>query len=202
MLLSRCRIIGLWLTVLFSAYAFPAGPNVTITVDATEAPRKIFHAHLTIVATPGTLTLYYPKWIPGEHGPTGPIQDLAGLKFTGNGQVLTWRRDLLDGWTFHVEVPAGVSSVDASLDFISPVGAEGIYTGGPSATEKMTVVNWNTMLLYPAGPATDDLTYEASLRLPHGWKFGTSLQVTSQSGDDIKFAPVSLTMLVDSAGNT
>src|SRR6266550_4249545 len=178
-------------------FAAPA-PHVTISLDATEAPRKIFHAHLTIPASPGTLTLYYPKWIPGEHGPTGPIQDLAGLKFTANGQLLKWRRDLLDGWTFHVEVPAGASSVDASLDFISPVGAEGIYTGGPSATEKMTVVNWNTMLLYPAGTPTDDLTYEATLRLPKAWKFGTSLRVTSQSGGEIKFAPVSLTMLVDS----
>lgn len=198
MSLSGCRVVGVWLTVLFSAYVLAAGPTVTVAVDATEAPRKIFHAHLTIPTKPGTLTLCYPKWIPGEHGPTGPIQDLAGLKLTGNGQILKWRRDLLDGWTFHVEVPGGASSVEASLDFISPVGAGGIYTGGPSATEKMTVVNWNTMLLYPAGTATDDLIFEASLRLPPGWKFGTSLQAASQSGDDIKFAPVSLTMLVDS----
>ncbi len=56
-------------------------------MDATEAPRKIFHARMTIPAKPGTLTLYYPKWIPGEHGPTGPIQDLAGLKFTANGKI-------------------------------------------------------------------------------------------------------------------
>src|SRR5437867_13419485 len=76
-------------------FAAPA-PHVTISLDATEAPRKICHAHLTIPASPGTLTLYYPKWIPGEHGPTGPIQDLAGLKFTANGQILKWRRDLLD----------------------------------------------------------------------------------------------------------
>src|SRR6202045_43080 len=94
-------------------------PTITIAVDASEAPRKIFHAQITIPAAPGTLTLYYPKWIPGEHGPTGPIQDLAGLKFTANGQTLTWRRDLLDGWAIHVEVPVGVSAVNASVDFIS-----------------------------------------------------------------------------------
>src|SRR5437867_4851070 len=149
-------------------FAAPA-PHVTISLDATEAPRKIFHAHLTIPASPGTLTLYYPKWIPGEHGPTGPIQDLAGLKFTANGQTLKWRRDLLDGWTIHVEVPAGASSVDASLDFISPAGPGGIYTGGASATDKMTVVNWNTMLIYPSGSTSDDLTYAASLPLPAAW---------------------------------
>ena len=175
-----------------------SAPQVNLSVDATEAPRKIFHATMTIPAKPGTLTLYYPKWIPGEHGPTGPIQDLAGLKFTANGKPLSWRRDLLDGWTFHVDVPAGASSVDASLDFISPAGSdEGVYTGGATATDKMAVINWNAMLLYPAGWASDDLTYTASLRLPAEWKFGTSLAVASQSGAEIKFAPVSLTMLID-----
>ena len=172
-------------------------PQVTLSVDATDAPRKIFHARMTIPAKPGDLTLYYPKWIPGEHGPTGPIQDVAGLKFTAAGKTLPWRRDLLDGWTLHVEVPAGVSSIEAALDFISPAGSEGIYTGGATATDKMAVINWNDVLLYPAGWPSDDLTYTASLRLPADWKFGTSLAVSSQAGGEIRFAPVSLTMLVD-----
>jgi predicted metalloprotease with PDZ domain len=177
----------------------PTPPTITLAVDATDAPRKIFHTKMTVPAMPGTLTLYYPKWIPGEHGPTGPIQDLAGLEFHANGKQLTWRRDLLDGWTFHIDVPAGVTSVEVSLDFISPVGGdEGIYTGGPSATDKLSVLNWNTMLLYPAGWNSDDLTYDTSLRLPEGWKFGTPLPIASQSGQDITFKPASLTMLVDS----
>ncbi len=175
-----------------------APPTITIAVDASEAPRKIFHAQMTIPASPGTLTLYYPKWIPGEHGPTGPIQDLAGLKFTAGGQALKWRRDLQDGWTLHVEVPAGISAVDVSLDFISPTGEEGIYTAAASATDKMAVLSWNTVLLYPAGFTTDELTYQASLRLPGGWKFGTPLPIASQSGAEINFKPASLTTLVDS----
>jgi predicted metalloprotease with PDZ domain len=178
--------------------ASTSAPQVTLSVDATEAPRKIFHATMKIPAKPGTLTLYYPKWIPGEHGPTGPIQDLAGLKFSANGKALSWRRDLLDGWTFHVDVPAGASSVDASLDFISPAGSDGgVYTGGATATDKMAVINWNAMLLYPAGWTSDELSFSASLRLPADWKFGTSLAVASQSGAEINFAPVSLTMLID-----
>jgi predicted metalloprotease with PDZ domain len=175
-----------------------AAPTITIAVDASEAPRKIFHAQMTIPAAPGTLTLYYPKWIPGEHGPTGPIQNLAGLKFTASGQTLKWRRDLLDGWTIHVEVPPGASTVNASLDFISPAGEEGIFTAGASATDKMTVLSWNTVVLYPAGWNSDDLKYEASLRLPEGWKFGTPLPLASQSGAELKFNPASLTTLVDS----
>ena len=191
-----------WLVVLSLALpvlsANPA-PTIQIAVDATQAPRRIFHAHLTIPASPGTLTLYYPKWIPGEHGPTGPIQGLTGLKFTAGGQELKWRRDLLDGWTLHVEVPPGASSVQAALDFVSPsdMGGQGIYTGGANATDKMAVISWNTLLLYPEGWTSDELKYEASLRLPAGWKFGTSLATASQ-GPEIKFAPVSLTMLVDS----
>ena len=190
----------LFLVVALVPLVFGAGspaPRISLFVDASETPRKIFHARMTIPAKPGTLTLFYPKWIPGEHGPTGPIEDLAGLKFTANGHALPWRRDLLDGWTFHVEVPAGASSVETSLDFISPAGREGIYTGGATATDRMAVLNWNAMLLYPAGWTSDELTYGASLRLPAGWKFGTSLPVASQSGDEIKFAPVSLTTLID-----
>jgi predicted metalloprotease with PDZ domain len=189
-------LFALFVPSMFAA-STPA-PQVTLYVDATEAPRKIFHATMTIPAKPGTLTVYYPKWIPGEHGPTGPIQDLAGLKFSANGKTLSWRRDLLDGWTFHVDMPAGVSSVEASLDFISPAGSDGgVYTGGATATDKMAVINWNAMLLYPAGWTSDELSYSASLRLPADWKFGTSLAVASQSGAEIKFAPVSLTMLID-----
>ena len=185
--------------ILLSALAVFAAnaPTVALSVDASEAPRKIFHAQLRIPVKPGTLTLYYPKWIPGEHGPTGPITDLTGLKFTASGKTLPWRRDLLDGYTFHVEVPAGENEVTADLDYASPASYEAKYSAGMAATEKLYVVSWSTLLLYPAGYASDQLTYSASLRLPAGWKFGTSLNVASQSGNDIHFAPVSLTTLVD-----
>src|SRR5208337_5391239 len=162
-MVSFPRCIRFWVVVVCTiaipvvaqktkAVAKSSPPTITISVDASDAPRKIFHAQLSIPASPGTLTLYYPKWIPGEHGPTGPIQDVAGLKFTANGQSLKWRRDLLDGWTFHIEVPPGASAVNATLDFISPTGLEeGMYSGGASASDKMTVLSWNTVLLYPAG---------------------------------------------------
>src|SRR5229473_7938213 len=114
---SRCAVVLAVFVSMMSVGmhgAAVAAPHISIALDATDAPRKIFHAHLTIPASPGALTLYYPKWIPGEHGPTGPIQDLAGLKFTANGQLLKWRRDLLDGWTIHVEVPGGATNIEAS----------------------------------------------------------------------------------------
>src|SRR5271166_1449441 len=200
---SRCQVRNFFclaIVLLSSFSVFGAnGPAVALSVDASEAPRKIFHAQLHIPAEPGVLTLYYPKWIPGEHGPTGPITDLTGLKFTGSGKALKWRRDLLDGFTFHVEVPEGENEVIAYLDYASAASFEPGYSSSMSATEKLYILNWNALLLYPAGYSSDQLTYRASLRLPAGWKFATSLHVSNQSGNnnDIHFAPVSLTMLVD-----
>lgn len=193
MVMSLVVMLSVWL------HAAPAAPHIRVALDATDAPRKIFHAQLTIPAAPGTLTLYYPKWIPGEHAPSGPVIGLAGLKFTGNGQLLKWRRALDDNWTINVEVPAGVQEVHASLDFLSPTsGDEGLFSAGASATEKLALISWNQVVLYPKGWTADQLTYSASVRLPAGWKFGTPLPVASQSGDEVQFSPVSLYTLVDS----
>jgi len=126
--------------------AAAAPPHISLALDASEAPRKIFHAQLTIPAAPGTLTLYYPKWIPGEHAPSGPVIDLAGLKFTGKGQLLKWRRALDDNWTVLVEVPAGVQEVHASLDYLSPVsGSEALFSAGASATAKLALISWSSL---------------------------------------------------------
>ncbi len=190
----------LFLCILSALSATP--PTVTIFVDATSAPRKIFHAKLKIPASAGDLTLYYPKWIPGEHAPDGPVIDLAGLKFFAGGKTLKWRRDLLDGFTIHVEVPAGESEVNAELDFLSPATFESGFSAGSSATDKMAVISWNQVLLYPKGWKSDELTYIASLKLPANWKYGTALPIASTSADNgetqISFKPAPLNTLVDS----
>jgi predicted metalloprotease with PDZ domain len=193
------KMWGVLCVAVWSVFSWCANPpNVSISVDATHAARKIFHASLKIPAIPGDLTLYYPKWIPGEHAPDGPVVDLAGLKFSANGTTLKWRRDLLDGFTLHVEVPAGVSQIDAELDFLSPATYAGGFSAGSSATAKLAVISWNQVLLYPKGWKSDDINYTASLKVPEGWKFGTPLPIASQSGNEIHFAPASLTTLVDS----
>jgi predicted metalloprotease with PDZ domain len=192
------RILGVICVAFIATCAWSATPTITLSVDATSAPRKIFHATLRIPATSGDLTLYYPKWIPGEHAPDGPVIDLAGLKFFAGGKTLKWRRDLLDGFTIHVEVPAGVSEVEGQLDFLSPATYEGGFSAGSSATDKLAIISWNQVLLYPKGYKADDITYSASLKIPDGWKFGTPLPIASQSGNEIHFAPAALTTLVDS----
>jgi predicted metalloprotease with PDZ domain len=191
MRLGRYRLqFVLGLTVMFACGVASRAQNISLTVDATKTQNKILHAHLVIPVTPGPLTLYYPKWIPGEHGPEGPIADLMGLKFEGDGSAIPWRRDLLDTFTFHLDIPAGVSTLDANYDFIEPDGA--------SATDKLMVLEWNQVVLYPAGSTSDKLMYDAKLILPEGWKFGSSLPVAGENGNEITFKPISLELLVDS----
>src|SRR5579859_4165364 len=163
--------------VLLSGLTVPsvlAQNAISLTVDATKTQQKLLHTHLVIPVKPGPLTLYYPKWIPGEHGPEGPIANLTGLKFAGNGKPISWQRDLLDVFTFHMDIPDGVSRLEADYDFIEPVGV--------SATDELMVLEWNEVVLYPADLPAEKLTYEARLRMPEGWKFGSSLPVDRQSG--------------------
>ncbi|HEX8709262.1 MAG TPA: hypothetical protein VF723_13525, partial [Pyrinomonadaceae bacterium] len=172
---------------------------VTVAVDATDAPRGVFHTRLVIPASPGPLTLAYPKWIPGEHGPTGPIMQLVGLKITAGGKAVAWRRDPIEMFAFHCEVPAGARSLEVSFDYLSPSAIfQGGYGESPNATAQLLVLLWNHVLLYPQGRPTDELTYRASLRLPAGWKYGTALPVAREERQAINFEPVSLTTLVDS----
>src|ERR1700749_2434449 len=131
LIMKVSRILGAICLLLFSISGFSATPpTVTIFVDATSAPRKIFHAKLRIPASPGDLTLYYPKWIPGEHAPDGPIVDMAGLFFKANGKTLKWPRDLRGGFTIPVGVPQGIREVQADLDFLSPATFEGGFSAG------------------------------------------------------------------------
>ncbi len=168
-----------------------------VAADLREAPRRIFHARLEIPVTAGSLTLVYPKWIPGEHSPNGPISDLAGLKFTAGGKAIRWRRDDTDMYAFHCEIPAGAETLEVALDYLSPSAGDTI-AGSPSATAQVAVLNWNQILLYPQGAKSDDVRVLASLRVPAGWRFATALVKARENEDETEFDPVSLATLVDS----
>jgi predicted metalloprotease with PDZ domain len=145
---------------------------------------------------PGPVTLYYPKWIPGVHAPMGPVGNVAGLKFVAGGKAIPWRRDLLDVFTFHLDVPDGAESLEITFDYLEP-GGGGLGFGG-SATDKLVVVSWNQNVLYPADVPAEEIAYKATLRLPAGWNFGTALPQESVAGNEIAFQPVALDRLVDS----
>ena len=191
--MQRCRLRSWFflasVLVLTASVAF-AAETISLTVDATRTPQKLLHSHEVIPVKPGPMTIYYPKWIPGEHGPDGPINSVSGLKFEAGGNIIPWKRDLLDVFTFHLDVPAGVSHLNADFDFIEP--------DGNSATDKLTVIEWNDVILYPAGATSAQLSFETKLILPDGWKFGTPLPIDNQSGSQIVFKPISLELLVDS----
>jgi predicted metalloprotease with PDZ domain len=163
-----------------------------LSVDATDAPRNILHATLIVPVSPGALTMVYPKWIPGNHRPTGPIQNFTGLHFKAGGKELEWQRDLEDMYAFHLQIPAGATELEASYDTVT-------YNRKNSlASSKVLDLLWNQVVLYPKGAATDAVRVTASLRLPEGWKFGTALKSTRQNGSSVDFQAVSLTTLVDS----
>jgi predicted metalloprotease with PDZ domain len=195
-------LFPLVLLQLLLAVRLFANEPIQLSVDATEAGKNLLHARLVIPVSPGKLTLFYPKWIPGEHMPSGPINDLIGLEISAHGQPLDWRRDADDMYTFHLDVPAGVDTIEVTLDFILSTG--GAFSSGDSATARLLDLNWNQILLYPRTSSPLKLSYAASLRLPAGWKYGTALPVASSvdshtaSANEIQFTPAPLETLIDS----
>ncbi len=201
-MLKRVRYSILFVVIALSCSvpalnAQDARKPVRLSVDLREAPKHIFHAKLVFPVATGPLTLEYPKWIPGEHAPHGPIVDLTGLLFRAGGKEIEWRRDDVDMYAFRCQVPAGANELEVSLDYVSPAGvSEGRES--PSATAQLAILNWYTVLLYPQGAKSDDVTYSVSLQVPAGWKYGTALPVANETSGAIEFQPASLTTLVDS----
>ncbi|MGA9307861.1 MAG: M61 family peptidase, partial [Candidatus Sulfotelmatobacter sp.] len=159
-------------------------------------PRNLYHAKLSIPAKPGAMTLVFPKWIPGNHRPSGPIAALTGIHMEAGGKPLAWQRDDIDMYAFHVTVPEGAPAIDVSLDAITSNDSAG--GGGPAASSNLLDLNWNAVVLYPQGVDSDAIEFVPSIKLPAGWRFGTALTPSRTSGDEVEFALVSLTTLVDS----
>ena len=193
----RLPILLLGLVTLGLVSSFAQSPvTINLTVDASQVPEKIVRTHMVVPVKPGPLTLYYPKWIPGEHTPSGPVGNVAGLKFSANGKTVPWRRDLLDVFTFHLDVPSGVASLEVDFEYLEP--SSGAFSAGGSATDKLVIISWNQNVFYPAGIPAEKITFNPTLRLPSGWKFGTPLPMENAAGDEVTFKPVSLVSLVDS----
>jgi predicted metalloprotease with PDZ domain len=175
--------------------------TVKLRVDATDAPRRLFHVQMSMPAHVGAMTLMYPEWIPGEHGPTGPIANLVSLRVQGGGKTIAWKRDSVNMYAFHLDVPAGVQTLEVGFDFIAPPDAEG-FSSGASTTSELAVINWNQVLLYPEGATADDYQLQATLKVPSGWRYGTALPIQRESGNEIEFKPAPLTTMVDSPVST
>lgn len=174
----------------------PYPGTLTLSVDATDVARHLFRVRETIPVARGRLTLSLPKWIPGEHAPSGPIALMSGLVITGNdGQRLEWVRDTVEMSAFHVDVPAGVSEL--TLELAQQAAGSAAFTGAV-VTPDILVLKWSSVAMYPAGYAVSGIRIQPSVRLPSGWKFAVGLDGANTQGDVTTFAPTSFETLVDS----
>lgn len=169
---------------------------IRLSVDATDIERHIFNVQETVPVRPGeSIVLLYPQWTPGNHGPTGRVDKLAGLMINANGARVQWVRDPVDVFAFHVDVPAGATKLDVNFQFTSPTDTN---EGRVVMTPDMLNLQWNAVALYPAGYFARQIMVEPSVRLPEGWEFATALETAASNGGVTTFKPVSLDTLVDS----
>ncbi|MEO5560060.1 MAG: peptidase M61 [Dokdonella sp.] len=175
----------------------PYAGTIRLSVDATDTDRRIFRVHEEMPVAAGPLTLLYPQWLPGNHAPRGPIDKLAGLVIKGNGQVIQWKRDPVEVYAFHVDVPAGIANLSIDFDFLSP---QDQAQGRVVMTPDMLNLQWNTVALYPAGYNAHDILVSADAKLPVGWKFGSALEVADalRADGSVSFKPTAFDVLVDS----
>ena len=173
----------------------PYPGTIRLQVDATDLDHRILRAKEQMPVKPGPLTLYFPRFLPGTHGPTGQVDRLAGLEITAGGRPVRWHRDTIDPYAFVVEVPRGVSELSLEFQFLSALSRAG---GRIVVTREMANVQWNSVLLYPAGHHSSAITVQASLKMPEGWRQASALPVASQDGAVVSYTPVSLETLVDS----
>ncbi|CAG1019849.1 hypothetical protein BURC_04768 [Burkholderiaceae bacterium] len=173
----------------------PYPGTMTLHIDVSDLDRKIFRAVQTVPVRPGPLVLFYPRWLPGTHSPSANVGQLAGLQVQGNGQRIEWKRDTLDAHAFHLDVPAGVEALRLEFQFVSPLDSS---HGRITATPDILGLQWNNVVLYPAGHAAARVEVQASVVLPAGWQLGSALDVATREGDTVRFKPVSVETLVDS----
>jgi predicted metalloprotease with PDZ domain len=169
---------------------------LTLSIDATDLNRRIYRSHETVPVTkPGPMTLLYAQWLPGNHSPSGPLYDLAGLKITTGGKPVIWTRDTANVFAFHIVVPAGATSLDIDADYLTPVDPS---QGGVSMTPDMLRLYWFNAALYPAGYFTRQIQIQAKVRLPDGFDYATALETASSFGGVVTFKPESYETLGDS----
>src|SRR5690348_14964848 len=162
--------------------------SVELVVSLPNPAQKVLYVHETMPVAPGKLTLYYPKYIPGDHAPDGPIGTMMGLEISANGKRIAWHRDEVDMFTFHLTVPAGTHRIDIRFEFPDE----------DRATRNLLDLTWDHVALYRAGSPTKDQLYRPTFVIPADWRHASALTTESASGGRITFEPVPFNTLVDS----
>jgi predicted metalloprotease with PDZ domain len=174
----------------------PYAGTLKLAVDATDLDRKIWTVTTTIpVSKAGAFTFLYPQWVPGGHSPRNDLDKLAGLVVTANGKQIPWKRDVVSVHAFHVDVPADVSEIQVSYQFLTAVEGR---IGRIQVTPEMLNLQWLQVAMYPAGYYTRRIPIEASVKLPEGWKLASALETAKVEGQVTTFKPTTVETLVDS----
>jgi predicted metalloprotease with PDZ domain len=169
--------------------------DIRLSVDASDLERRIVHVHETLSGVGADTVLLYPKWLPGTHAPEGTIDRLAGIRITANGAPVSWSRDPVDVFAFHVHPGSGVRSIDVDFDYLSPTSPK---VGAIEISRDILLLEWNELVLYPAGYFARQIPVEASLTLPVDWKLASALETATAGGKETKFKRVSLETFIDS----
>lgn len=181
-----------------AARDIPYPGTMRLMVDATDTTQNIFRVKQTIpVASSGPMTLLYPKWLPGNHAPRGQIEKLVGLKISANGRTVSWARDPLDIYAFHLEVPQGARELVAEFQFVSATEED---QGRVVVTPVMMNLQWQSVSLYPAGYYVRNIPVQASVSWPAGWQAATALRPASAAGTTVTYETTDYDTLVDSPG--
>ena len=167
--------------------------TIVLSVDASNVNDRIFTVHETIPVKGKAVTLLYPLWIPGTHSPSNPVIEFAGLVITSNGKTIPWVRDRVQMSAFHVDVPAGVTSLEANFQFLAQLDPK-----RSRISDNFADLTWQSVLLYPAGYFSRDINFSPTLKLPDGWKFACALETKSQQGSTVAFKDTTLNTLIDS----
>ncbi len=193
--MNHNRRAALPLLALFCVPAF--GTDLTVRIDARDVARRHLQTHETLAVKPGPLVLVYPKWIPAEHAPAGPLDTIIGLEITANGQRLAWHRDPYEMYALSVTVPRGVDHLDIALESGLPADGGG-FSGSPDSTARLGIIRWNQYVFLPKGRDAASITASGSLAMPAGWSVACALDSHAQADGALEFEPVSLAQLIDS----
>ena len=173
----------------------PFAGLIRLDVDATDVDRRVIRVHETLSAVTPDTVLLYPKWLPGTHAPEGPIDRFAGLQIRADGAPVQWTRDPVDIYAFRVHPAPGVKTLDIQFEYLSPTSDD---VGAQEISRNLLTLEWNAVVLYPAGYYSRQIPVEASLALPAGWQFASALEPVTSDGAHTAFKRVGLNTLVDS----
>ena len=173
----------------------PYNGIIRLQVDARDAARGIVHVREHVPVKPGPLTLLYPEWVPGAHSPINSVDHLAGLVVSADGKRVEWQRDAVADHVFHLDVPAGAASLDVRFDLLTPTDAK---QGRVTVTGDIAHLQWQSLVLYPAGHFARNIPVGATLTLPAGWQAATALDAVRTTGATTEYKLTDLETLADS----